>query len=444
MKSFRIADDEAISDDNVRDAILKPSLGKRTRKDVAKVLDNLEESIKEIQRIEQMTIQGKYHLPKHKSCTINEKGPHKQREILKPNYMPEQIMHHIAVKAIKDAVMHGMYIYVLGSVPGRGAHLGKKVIERWIREDPENTRIIGKMDIRHFFQSVDHEILRKWIHKKIRPGEIRDLLEIIMDASDMGLPLGFYTSQWFANFLLQPLDHYIKEELHIKYMTRYMDDIVIFGSNKKQIHYAVSKIQEYLRDELNLEMKKNWQVFRFEYEQEEAAIMCRTLKELYALDAALTSAKIKHKCKMSHGKRKIYITMNLMARKEKQIMGMLSEFRGTYDVEIMLHGRALDYMGFEFHRNRTILRKSIMINATRKATQISKSEKVCWCNAASFLSMMGWVTRTDSYNMFCERIQPKVSVKKMKQIVSKHQRRVNNADHMENHTGNSERKATCD
>lgn len=443
MKSFRIADEDAVSDERVKQAILKPSLGKRTRPDVAKILNDLENSIREIQEIEKKIIAGEAELPKHTSCTINERGPHKTREILKPNYMPEQILHHIAVDAIKDAVMHGMYGYVLGSVPGRGAHLGKKVIERWIREDPENTRIVGKMDIHHFFQSIDHEVLRKWIHKKIRPGEIRDLLDIIIEACEIGLPLGFYTSQWFANFLLQPLDHYIKEELHIKYMTRYMDDIVIFGSNKKQIHAAVRSIQEYLK-EMNLEMKDNWQVFRFEYESEELEITCSTLKELWALDNALTEARIKHKCKMHKGKRRIFIQMATVSRKEALINNMLQKYHGTGKEVKMLHGRPLDYMGFEFHRNRTVMRKRIMLNVTRKANQISKTERVCWKQAASFLSSMGWVTKTDSYDLYLQRIKPKVSVKKMKKLVSKQQRRKNNADHMANSCGNPGSKASGD
>lgn len=431
MKSFRIADDEAISHDRVQAAILKPSKGKRNRADVAKVLSDMEKSIEQITKYEQDMVHGKIKPRKHSSCIINERGPHKQREILKPDYMPEQIIHHIAVDAIKDAVLHGMYIYVLGSVPGRGAHMGKKVIEKWIRTDEKNTRIIGKMDIRHFFQSVDHEILRSWIRKKIRPGEIRDLLEILIDACEMGLPLGFYTSQWFANFLLQPLDHYIKEELHIKYMTRYMDDIVIFGSSKKEIHKAVRAIQDYLMGNFNLHMKGNWQVFRLEYESREAAIMCSTLKKLQQLDGDLSAMKIKHKCKMHKKKRKIFIAEQVLIRKENQINALLEKYHGTIEMETMLHGRPLDYMGFEFHRNRTIIRESIMLRATRKAAQISKQEKVCWKDASSLLSYMGWFKHTDTYNTFQERIKPKASIKKMRKIVSKHQRRLNNADHME-------------
>lgn len=431
MKSFRIADADAISHDNVKAAILKPSKGKRNRADVARVLSDIEKSIETIVQYEQDLLSGKETLKAHEPCIINERGPHKQREILKPDYMPEQIIHHIAVNAIKEAVLSGMYVYVLGSVPGRGAHLGKRVIEKWIRTDEKNTRIVGKMDIHHFFQSVDHEILRAWIRKKIRQGEIRNLCEILIDACEEGLPLGYYTSQWFANFLLQPLDHYIKEELHIKYMTRYMDDIVIFGSSKKEIHSAVRAIENYLMGNLNLQMKDNWQVFRLEYEAKEAAIMAGSLRELILMQNELESKKIKYKCKMHGKKRKIFIAEQVYTRKKPEIDALIAKYHGTMQIETMLHGRPLDYMGFEFHRNKTIIRESIMLRATRKAAQISKQEKVCWKDAASLLSYIGWFSATDTYNTFEERIKPKVSVKTMRKIVSKHQRRLNNADHME-------------
>lgn len=89
-----------------------------------------------------------------------------------------------------------------------------------------------------------------------------------MDATDKGLPLGFYTSQWLSNWLLQDLDHYIKEELHAKKYVRYMDDMVIFGANKRKLHRAREKIAEYLQAHYGLEMKENWQVFRFSYKRD--------------------------------------------------------------------------------------------------------------------------------------------------------------------------------
>ena len=72
---------------------------------------------------------------------------------------------------------------------------------------------------------------------------------------------GNFTSQWFANFNLQNLDHYIKEELKVPYYIRYMDDIVLFYRNKKELHKIKEKIEEFLKKE-GLKIKENWQLFR--------------------------------------------------------------------------------------------------------------------------------------------------------------------------------------
>lgn len=72
---------------------------------------------------------------------------------------------------------------------------------------------------------------------------------------------GNFTSQWFANFYLQDLDHYIKEQLHVKYYIRYMDDMVLFGRNKKELHKIKFSIDDFLKPE-GLKLKDNWQLFK--------------------------------------------------------------------------------------------------------------------------------------------------------------------------------------
>ena len=422
MKSFRINQNEMLSHDSIEKSFLVPSRGKRSRPDVKEALDNLET---EIQYVQEMLITGQFEPTNHKSVKINERNYQKVRTIVKPDYKYEQVVHHVVVQAIRPGIEEGMYEYVLGSIPGRGQHMGAKRIERWIRNDPENTKYVLKMDIRHFFESVDHDILKAWIVNKFRDEFVRELLFLIIDAIEMGLPLGFYTSQWFANFLLQPLDHYIKEELHVKYNTRYMDDIVCFGRNKKELHKVRIAINEYLNRELNLTMKDNWQVFRFEYEVEEYAIECQTIKELETLGNELGKVRIRHKLKTYKGRRKIFVKVASVRAKADKFEKLLQKYHGQSDIVTMVYGRALDYMGFEFHRNRTIMRKGIMIRLTRKARQVSRQDKINPKDAASLLSSMGWVKHTDTYGLYEERIKPIVSIKKLKKIVSKNQKRQN-------------------
>jgi len=417
-----------LSHDNIEQAFKKPSRGKRDREDVKRALDNIEN---EIAKVYEMLENNTFSPRKHTPVKINERNYLKERTIIKPDYCYEQVVHHIVVNAIREAIESGMYVYVLGSVPGRGAHSGKKVIERWIRNDPENTKYVLKMDIRHFFESVDHEILKAWLRKKFRDSFILELLFLIIDVVESGLPLGYYTSQWFANFLLQPLDHFIKENLHVKYDTRYMDDIVCFGRNKKELHRVQSAIDEYLTVELHLTMKGNWQVFRLEYEVEEYAITCNSLKELEALGISLEKSRIKHKCKMYHKKRKIFVKTATAKSKAKIFFPLLEQYQAKAETVTMIYGRPLDYMGFEFHRNRTIMRESIMLRLTHTATRISKQEKINPRDASSLLASMGWVKHTDTYGMYEERIKPFVKIKTLKKVVSKNQRRLNNENRVE-------------
>jgi hypothetical protein len=405
-----------LSHDNIEKSFLVPSRGKRNRPDVAKVLDNLENEIKFVY---DMLRNNEFTPTKHKSVKINEKNYQKERTIVKPDYKYEQVVHHVVVNAIRPAIESGMYEYVLGSIPGRGQHMGAKTITKWIRTDPVNTKYVFKGDIRHFFESIDHRRLKRWIRRKFRDGYIIELMELIIDAVDMGLPLGYYTSQWFANFLLQPLDHYIKETLHVKYYTRYMDDIVLFGANKKELHRVKDKVEEYLMKELGLTLKGNWQVFRFEYTSEEYCATCGTLEQLRVIGESLDKLRIRNRTKMYKGKRRIYIKKSSVRSKTDKLLNVFAEHNATYEIVTMTCGRPLDYMGFEFHRNKTIMREGIMIRLNRKARQVSKQEHINPKDAQSLLSSLGWVKHTDTYGMYEDRIKPIVNVKKLKKVVSK-------------------------
>ena len=94
-------------------------------------------------------------------------------------------------------------------------------------------------------------------------------------------------------------------------------------------------------------------------------------------------------------------------------------------------GRMLDFMGFQFHHDRTTIRKSNIEAARRKANHISKQNKISWYNASVMLSYMGLFKHTDTYNYYIDYIKPKINVKKLKRIVSKHSRKENEHDRLE-------------
>lgn len=88
-------------------------------------------------------------------------------------------------------------------------------------------------------------------------------------------------------------------------------------------------------------------------------------------------------------------------------------------------GRALDFMGFKFYRDRTILRKTIMLKATRKAKKISKKEKPTIHDIRQIFSYIGWINCTDTYWMYEKWIKPYVNIQNCKRRLSRYDRREN-------------------
>lgn len=95
-------------------------------------------------------------------------------------------------------------------------------------------------------------------------------------------------------------------------------------------------------------------------------------------------------------------------------------FRLDYITKAGEHkGRALDFMGFRFWRDRTTLRKSLMLRICRKAKRIGRKPRPTYYDAAAMLSYMGWIKNSSTYKMYEQRLKPYINVKQMKQIVSK-------------------------
>lgn len=113
------------------------------------------------------------------------------------------------------------------------------------------------MDIRKFYPSVNHDILKAIIRKKIKDNDLLWLLDEIIDSAD-GVPIGNYLSQFFANLYMAYFDHWVKEELKAKYYYRYADDIVLLSDSKDQLRNWLLAIKVYLTSMLKLKLKDNY------------------------------------------------------------------------------------------------------------------------------------------------------------------------------------------
>lgn len=258
MKSYNGLFDTMLSDECMDKAFLDASKGKRGRKDVLRVFKNYNECKAELA---EMLDSERFRPAKHKPCIINEANCQKEREIVKPFFRYEQVVHHLVVGQLKGIILKGFYEYSCGSIPERGCHYGKKHMERWIKRYEGKELYVLKMDIRHFFENVDHDILKRKLSEVVRDQKFLRLCNLIIDANEQGIPLGYYTSQWFANFYLKSFDHYVKEDLRANEYMRYMDDMVILDESKERLHEIRHCVEEYLSSELNVELKGNYQVF---------------------------------------------------------------------------------------------------------------------------------------------------------------------------------------
>lgn len=348
MKSYNHLWEKFVSDENIELAIKRAGRGKQDRKSVKHRLEN--PNLKNEIAYYAEHFQNRKHKPKE----IYDGIQRKKRTIIVPSF-DEQVIHHMVVNVLRPIFMRGMYEHSYGSIPNRGGHKAKKVIERYIRKHNKDCKYVLKMDIRKYFDSIPHDIYMEKLRKIIHDERFLAVLEEITEVVPKGIPLGFYTSQWTANWYLQGLDHYIKEELHAPLYVRYMDDMVIFCGNKKKLHEMRIEIEKYLNT-LGLELKDNWQVFRFDYQ-------------------------------------------------------------GKY--------RFLDFMGFRFYRNRTTLRRSIMLKATRKARRIYKADRITIFAARQMLSYLGWIKYTDTYEMYLTWIKPIVNYQKLKRKIAVHDKREN-------------------
>lgn len=233
MKRVGYLYEKICSVDNIKRAILKASEHKRNRPNVREILNNIDEYACEIQA---MLKNHEYAPSPYRISVIHDTCAGKDREIFKPQFFPDQIIHWSLMLQLQSPIMRGMYAWSCGSIPGRGVHYAKKHIERIIRQDRKNTKYCLKMDISKFYPSINKVLLKKSFRRLIKDNEVLWLIDTIIDSTDEGIPIGNYTSQWFANWYLQDLDHYIKEVLHVKYYYRYIDDMVLFGRNKKELH----------------------------------------------------------------------------------------------------------------------------------------------------------------------------------------------------------------
>ena len=208
-----------------------------------------------------------------------------QKELIEDTYQPSQLKKFIVrdpktrtihASIFKDRIVHHAIVNLLNPIyekvfiydsfasrKNKGNQEGILRFESFVNKVSRNGRLIKnpydsnsiqgyvlKCDIRKYFDSINHEILIEIIRNKISDEKVISLIQKILDnlnkEDGKGLPLGNYTSQFFANVYLNQLDYFVKHELKAKYYIRYVDDFVILHRSKKRLEYLRKRISEFL------------------------------------------------------------------------------------------------------------------------------------------------------------------------------------------------------
>jgi len=244
----------------IRSCIITGSRGKRKRQDVKEVLSDVDGYTEKVYKL----LATETYVPTvPRKIRIFDNSCRKERDIKVVPYYPDGIIQQLAVYAMKDVLMRGMYRWSCASIPGRGNSCAANYVKKHLKEDPKGTKYCGKFDIHHYYPTISKQKMMDALRRKIKDEKILNLVEMIIRSDpDPGISIGFYLNQWLANFFLEPLDHFICTLKGVKYYVRNMDDIVILGGNKKKLHRAREHISRYLETILGLQLKDNWQIFK--------------------------------------------------------------------------------------------------------------------------------------------------------------------------------------
>lgn len=140
---------------------------------------------------------------------------------------------------------------------GYGTHKASDYTQRALRHYGGDSYIL-KLDVRKFFYSIDRQILRELVARKIKDRRLIEMMMLFADTGDLlGIPIGNLLSQLYALIYLNPLDHFIKRVLKVHHYVRYVDDMVLIGLSREQALAYRGLIVEFLKNHLCLELSKS-------------------------------------------------------------------------------------------------------------------------------------------------------------------------------------------
>jgi RNA-directed DNA polymerase len=248
-----------VSFENLLRAYRKARRGKRDRPGVAEFGLDLERELIALQR---ELDRGEYKPGAYRLFTIYDRKP----RVIAAAPFRDRVVHHAVMNLIEPPLDRTFISDSYACRRAKGVHAAVDRYQAWA----QTYRYVLKMDVRQYFPSIDHDLLKGKLRRRIKDRLILDLLDRIIDGSPngnaepyyfpgddlftplerrVGIPIGNLTSQFFANLYLDDLDHYIKQRLRIRPYLRYVDDMVLLDDDKKRLADIREMIREWLAQE---------------------------------------------------------------------------------------------------------------------------------------------------------------------------------------------------
>lgn len=234
--------------DNLRLAFWKASKGKRYSSSVLSYQSNLESNLQLLQR---QIKTGDILVGNYRYFKIYEP---KEREICASAFS-EQVLHHALMNVCHDYFDRMLIYDTYASRKGKGTYAALDRAQSYTKKYDWYL----KLDVKKFFASVHHDVLKAQLYRRFKEKRLLSIFYEVIDSyeasDDRGLPIGNLTSQYFANFYLAGLDSFIKEKLKVKAYVRYMDDMILWHTDKHVLKRCLAEIESYVSHQLRMEFK---------------------------------------------------------------------------------------------------------------------------------------------------------------------------------------------
>ena len=224
--------------------------GKAERPDVARFVFQLKTNLL---ALEAELRSGSYRMRPCRTFWIREP---KLRRICAAAYR-DRVVHHAVCEVLDPVFDRSLIRDTFACRRGQGVHAAVRRVQDLARRWPYALLC----DIRRYFETIDHAVLKQLYRRKLKDRALLALLDGIVDhplpgpAGRKGVPVGNLTSQYFANLYLGELDHLLKDRLRLPGYVRYMDDLVVFGASKARLREVLTTIREFLETRLALALR---------------------------------------------------------------------------------------------------------------------------------------------------------------------------------------------